>query len=113
VLAKKTNRYKNLCRENAMESCWFVAETTGGLSQPAIDLLKRLAKYHAEHIDIHRLSARDTPNALAGRRYRQWLQAISITRAKTNADRLRGAAAEATANATVPRHHAAALLSQF
>ena len=109
VLTKKTNRYKNLCRDNAMESCWFVAETTGGLSQPAIDLLKRLAK----HIDIHRLSARDTPNALAGRRYRQWLQAISITRAKTNADRLRGAAAEATANATVPRHHAAALLSQF
>jgi len=82
-----------------------VAETTGGLSQPAIDLLKRLAKHHAEHIDIHRLSARDTPNALASRRYRQWLQAISITRARiTIADRLRGAAAEATANATVPRH---------
>ncbi len=32
---------------------------------------------------------------------------------RTIADRLRGAAAEATANATVPRHHAAALLSQF
>ena len=44
---------------------------------------------------------------------KQWLQAISITRAKTNADRLRGAAAEAIANATVPRHNAAALLSQF
>ena len=34
VLAKKTNRYKNLCRENAMESCWFVAETTGGRHNP-------------------------------------------------------------------------------
>jgi hypothetical protein len=31
----------------------------------------------------------------------------------TIADILRGAAVEATANATVPRHNAAALLSQF
>jgi hypothetical protein len=38
---------------------------------------------------------------------------ISITRAQTIADRLPGAAAEANANATVPRHNAAALLSQF
>ena len=69
-----------------MESCRFVTETTGGMSQPAIDLLKRLAKHHADHMDIMRISARDTPNALAGRRYNQWHQNISITRAQTIAD---------------------------
>ena len=113
VLMTKAYRYKNLCTQRAMGSCWFVAETTGGLSQPAIDLLKRLAKHHAENIAIMRLSARDTPNALAGHRYRQWLQTISITRARTIADRLRGAAVEAHANATVPRHNADAFSRSF
>ena len=51
--------------------------------------------YHAENIDISRLSARDTPKALEGRCYNQWIQALSIAVARTVADRLRGAAQEA------------------
>jgi hypothetical protein len=112
VMKKKSRRYQNLCQERGMESCWFVTETTGGMAEPTIELLKRLARHHAEHIDIGRLSARDTPNALAGRRYHQWLQAFSIANARTIADRLRGAAAEALSNATLPRRNAAALLLQ-
>jgi hypothetical protein len=86
---------------------------SGGLTQPAIDLLKRLATHYTKIIDPMRLSPRDTPNALEGRRYSQWLQAISIAGARTIADRLRGASAQAIARVTVPGPNAAALLSHF
>jgi hypothetical protein len=89
-------------------------ETSGGLTQPAIDLLKRLATQYANNIDSMRLSARDTPHALAGRRYYcQWLQALSIAGARTIADRLRDASAQAIASVSVPHHNVAALLSRF
>ena len=90
-----------------------MAEVGGGLSEPFIGLLKRCARHHAEHIDIGKLSARDTPNALAGRNYIRWLQLLSVAHARTIADKLRGAAAEAQSIRTIPRHNVAALLPRF
>jgi len=110
ALKKKAKRYGPLCDLAHMESTWFVMETTGGLSQPSVDCLRRLARYHAENIDISRLSARDTPKALEGRCYNQWVQALSIAVARTVADRLRGAAQEALTSFTIPRRNAVALL---
>jgi len=78
VLAKKSNRYKDLPEESGFDVNAFVMEMSGDLTQPAIDLVKRLAKHYADRIDIMRLSARDTPNALAGRRYSQWLLSCKL-----------------------------------
>jgi hypothetical protein len=52
AMKKKSKRYGDLCEQGGMESCWFVTETTGGMAEPTIiELLKRLSRYHAEHID--------------------------------------------------------------
>jgi hypothetical protein len=112
VLKTKVKRYRDLAKDAGFDLCFFVLETTGGLSQPAIDLLKRLAKHCADHTDIMRLSARDTRIAFAGRLHSQWLQALSIARARTIADRIRGASIQAIARVRVPAHNAAAGLSQ-
>ena len=98
VLATKANRYKDLPEKSGFEFTAFVMKTSGGRTQPVIDLLKRLARHYADNIDPMRLSARDTPHALACRRYIQWLQAHSIARARTIADRLRGASAHTAAH---------------
>jgi len=113
VTKRKARRYGDLPAQAGMEFCAFVLETYGWLTQDATDLLKRLAKHHAENIDIMRLSARDSTNALAGRRYRQWLQAISIARVRTIADRIQGAAATALANVARPRDDANAFLNSI
>jgi len=71
-------------------------------------------KQYDEQIDIMRLSACETPNALAGRRYSQKasspLHRLPPELSRI-ADKLRGGAAQDIANATVPRHNVVALLS--
>jgi len=48
------------------------------------------------NVDTQRLNERDTSKAYAGRLYTRWLRQISMTRARTVADRLRGASVAST-----------------
>jgi hypothetical protein len=80
-------------------------ETRGLIAPRFITILRRLAAQAAGNVPTIRRNARDTPKAYAGRLFTQWIRKLSITRARSIADRLRGASA--SARATVATHAAA------
>ena len=84
-----------------------IEECQNGLITPRFILfLRRLAAQAAGNVPTIRRNARDTPKAYAGRLYTQWIRKLSLTRARSIADRLRGASASARITTAT---HAAAL----
>ena len=96
----------------ARQGYLFVAkavETYGYMGPDFISFLRRLAAHAANNVDTLRLNERDTSKAYAGRLYTRWLRQISMTRARTVADRLRGASVASTqviADAAAVQHAA-------
>jgi hypothetical protein len=96
----------------ARQGYLFVAmalETHGYMGADFISFLRRLAAHAASNVDTLRLNVRDTSKAYAGRLYTRWLRQISMTRARTVADRLRGASVASTqviADAAAVQHAA-------
>ena len=92
----------------------FVIETSGGMAQPHRP--PQASRHAPRRQHWRQRSPLTTRPSLSIRRPPlpsvKWLHAISIARARTMTNRLRGAAADATANARVPRHSAAAFLSK-
>jgi hypothetical protein len=87
----------------------MAVDTYGYMGGDFISFLCRLAAHAAKNVDTLRLNERDTSKAYAGRLYTRWLRQISMTRARTVADRLRGASVASTqviADAAAVQHAA-------
>jgi hypothetical protein len=101
----KDKTYVDLARKQGFDYVPMAVETCGLIAPRFIVFLRRLAAQAAGNVPTIRRNARDTPKAYAGRLFTQWIRKLSITRARSIADRLRGASA--FARATVATHAAA------
>jgi hypothetical protein len=87
----------------------MVLETYGYMGPDFIAFLRRLAAAAADNVDTLRMNERDMAKAYAGRLYTRWLRQISMTRARSVANRLRGASVQssrAIADAAAVQHAA-------
>jgi hypothetical protein len=108
---EKNQRYTQggFCARQGYEFVAMVLETYGYMAPDFIAFLRRLAAAAAGNVDTLRMNERDTSKAYAGRLYTRWLRQISMTRARSVANRLRGASVQtsrAIADAAAVQHAA-------
>ena len=110
----KDKIYLALTRRQGFDYVPMAVETCGRIAPRFIIFLRRLASQAANNVPTIRRNARDTPNAYTGRLYTQFIRKISITRATSIANRLRGASSSARAAiaAHAATQHAASIITR-